>query len=41
MTGITTLFVSEKTARSLCKLEQKGSLKRVVLYDEPEEDLKD
>ena len=33
MTGITTLFVSSKTAIEICKLESKGSLKTLVLFD--------
>ena len=39
MTGLTTLFVSAKTATEICKFEEKGSLKTIVLYDEPDEEL--
>ena len=39
MTGLTTLFVSAKTATEICKFDEKGSLKTIVLYDEPDEEL--
>jgi long-chain acyl-CoA synthetase len=33
MTGLTSLFVSCKTAAEVCKFKEKGSLKTLIVYD--------